>query len=58
MRKKADLKRGYHVLTVRFLDKEWAHLELVRSRMEKKYRRNVTYTEIIVDSVMGVRRRG
>lgn len=52
MRKKAALKQGFHVLTVRFLDKEWRHFEAVRTNMEKEQNRNVSYTEIIVNQIL------
>lgn len=58
MRKKAALKQGFHVLTVRFLDKEWRHFEAVRANMEKEQNRNVSYTEIVVNQILELPRRG
>lgn len=58
MRKKAALKQGFHVLTVRFLDKEWEHLLAVRANLERKDSRNVPYTEIIVKGILEMPRRG
>jgi uncharacterized protein with NRDE domain len=58
MRKKRALHKGFHVLTVRFLDKEWRHFQAVQAQMAEKERRHVTYNEIIVGQVMELPRRG
>jgi hypothetical protein len=58
MRKKRALKEGFHVLTVRFLDDEWAHFQAVQANLEKKERRRVPFTEIIVGQILEMPRRG
>lgn len=58
MREKRALHKGFHVLTVRFLDKEWEHCQDLQARMSKKERRHVTFNEIVVGRVMKGARRG
>jgi len=51
MQKKQSLKKGHHVLTVRMPLEDFEHLKDARERIEKKSRRQVTYTQIIVDQI-------
>ncbi len=51
MRAKGALKDGYHVLTLRFLPEDFAHLQALQAARIKKERRRVTYTEIVTRSV-------
>lgn len=49
--KKQSLKDGHHVLTVRMPVQDFEHLKLAQAKIEKKDRRKVTYTEIIVNQI-------
>lgn len=49
--KRQSLKDGHHVLTVRMPVEDFEHLKLAQAKIEKKDRRKVTYTEIIVNQI-------
>lgn len=49
--KRQNLRNGYHVMTVRFLPEDWTHLLEVQSRRQKKEKRKVPLTEIIVGRI-------
>lgn len=49
--KKQSLKAGHHVLTVRMQTEDFLHLQAAQAKIEKKDRRKVTYTEIIVSQI-------
>ena len=51
MPKRQSLKDGHHVLTVRMPIEDFAHLKDAQAKIEKKIRRKVSYTQIIVDKI-------
>ncbi len=50
--KRQSLKHtNFHVLTVRMQREDFEHLKNAQAKIEKKDRRKVTYTEIIVNQI-------